>query len=182
MKKNELSLVDQIKTLKNEVNLLKAATSQILTRMNDEYFCLDHDVEYVKLKEDAKEPFKKHDGDAGYDLFAYVDGQHTIMPGELAKIATGIAISLNDNSVGLIHDRSSMASKQIATVGGVIDEPYTGEISILLINHSKQPYEIKNGDKIAQILIQPVVKAKFNLVKELKNTARGDKGFGSTGK
>lgn len=188
MKKHfeDKNLLEKIKHLEDEFRLLKLSTTQIAKKIEDDFFSLEHEINYIKVKIDAKEPFKKHDGDAGYDLFAYIDNPEKkliIPPMTHAKISTGIAISLENSSVGLIHDRSSMASKKIITMGGVIDEPYTGEISVLLMNlNTSESYEIKHEDKIAQILIQPIVKVKFNLVTELKTTNRGNNGFGSTGK
>jgi len=174
---NESQLIQRLNYLEKELK-------RISSKMESDFFNLTQDVQYVKLKPDVKKPFKKHDGDAGYDLYAYLSdkGSLVIEPYSIAKITTGIALSLNDYSVGLIHDRSSMASKQLITAGGVIDEPYTGEISIILINLSKEAQTINHGDKIAQLLIQPIVKINFLETTELKQTTRGTNGFGSTGK
>lgn len=181
---NESQLIQRLNAIEEALNYTKKEIKNISNKMESDFFNLTQEIQYVKLQADAKEPFKKHNGDAGYDLYAYLQDKNKLViePYSSAKIATGIAISLNDYSVGLIHDRSSMASKQLITVGGVIDEPYTGEISIILINLSKEAQTINHGDKIAQLLIQPIVKINFLEVKELKQTDRGANGFGSTGK
>lgn len=173
-----------LQKLNSRISELENNIQKINKKFEYDFFNLTQEVKYVKLNSNAKEPFKKHDGDAGYDLYACFTEKdsYELKPLEQIKIPTGIAISLNEYTVGLINDRSSMASKQLVISGGVIDEPYTGEISILLMNLSNTPYEIKNGDKIAQILIQAIVKVNFIEVKELKTTERGNKGFGSTGK
>lgn len=144
---------------------------------------LKQEVSFVKLNTEAKAPFKKHEGDAGYDLFANLPEKQsiTIEPNDQAKIPTGIAVSLNKCTVGIINDRSSMAFKKQIVTGGVIDEPYTGEISVLLFNLSKEPYQINHGDKIAQMVIFPIVQATFIEKESLQETERGNNGFGSTG-
>lgn len=173
-----------LQKLNSRISELEIHIQKINKKFEYDFFNLTQEVQYTKLNKNAKEPFKKHDGDAGYDLYACFaeKDSYELKPLEQIKVPTGIAIALNEYTVGLIHDRSSMASKQLIISGGVIDEPYTGEISILLINLSQIPYEIKNGDKIAQILIQPIIKINFVEAKELKITERGAKGFGSTGK
>ncbi|MCC7574836.1 dUTP diphosphatase [Candidatus Woesearchaeota archaeon] len=134
-----------------------------------------------KLEQDAKLFSYAHEGDAGLDIYSYED--KTIKAGTRETIKTGIAIALEKGYVALVWDKSGLASKKgIKTMAGVIDSGYRGEISIVLFNTSKEDYEIKKGDKIAQILIQPIISAEIEEVNSLDETSRGENGFGSTGK
>lgn len=122
-------------------------------------------------------------GDAGMDLLSSVDA--VINPGERALIPTGIAIALPIGYVGLIHPRSGLAIKNgisLVNSPGTIDSGYRGEIKVILINHDpKAPFNIKKGDRIAQIVFQKYEEAILEEVEYLPDTARGDGGFGSTG-
>ena len=122
-------------------------------------------------------------GDAGADLRAAIDT--SIEPGEWQLVPTGVAIALQDGLVGLVHPRSGLAVKHGVTVlnaPGTIDAGYRGEIKVALINHGRDAFEIKRGDRIAQLLVQEVVHARFIQVDTLPESHRGDSGFGSTGK
>ena len=106
----------------------------------------------------------------------------TIEPGQRYAVATGLSIELPEGFVSLIWDKSGIALKKgVTTMGGVIEHTYRGEYKIILLNTSAEPFEIKIGDKIAQILIQPIVTAEVEEVEELSETARGAGGFGHTG-
>jgi len=131
-----------------------------------------------KALESATLPVRAHETDAGLDLYAIEDT--TIKPLEVSKIRTGIAIELPKETVGLILDRSSMGAKNIKVMGGVIDEGYRGEIIVCLSNLNPYNYSIKSGEKIAQLLVIPIITASIEEVKELSTTQRNDKGFGST--
>ncbi len=122
-------------------------------------------------------------GDAGADLVA-ARGV-TLAPGERATIPTGVSIALPDGFVGFVMPRSGLASKHgigIVNSPGTIDAGYRGEISVVVINtDASTPFVIDEGDRIAQLVIQPVVQARFVPVTELPGSARGAHGFGSTG-
>jgi dUTP pyrophosphatase len=122
-------------------------------------------------------------GDAGADLVA-ARGV-TLAPGERATIPTGVSIALPDGFVGFVMPRSGLASKHgigLVNSPGTIDAGYRGEISVVVINtDATTPFVIDEGDRIAQLIIQPVVQARFVPVTELPGSARGAHGFGSTG-
>lgn len=143
-------------------------------------------LKVVKLCENAKIPFRATVGSAGMDLSACMDAPVTIAPGELKKIPTGIAIGLpGPNTVGLIFARSGLAVKNGVTLSnavGVIDSDYTGELIVGLCNVGSVPYTIQPGERIAQLVIMPVLTPRVAVVDHLQATSRGDGGFGSTGK
>lgn len=125
-------------------------------------------------------------GSAGMDLRACIDAPVTIMPGEQGLIPTGLAIALPDPGyVALLYARSGLAIKHglsPANCVGVIDSDYRGEIVVALRNYAREPYTVEPGERIAQMVITPVVQAKVALVDELDHTDRGAGGFGSTGR
>ncbi len=136
-------------------------------------------IPVLKLQEDAVLPHKD-DGDAGWDLHSTEDIKCPSQDAVL--VSTGIAMEIPENHVGLLWDRSGMASKKkFHRMAGVIDSSYRGEIKVLLQNNSHFTQYIAAGDKIAQILIQEVPEFEMKEVKELNETKRGDGGFGSTG-
>lgn len=122
-------------------------------------------------------------GDAGIDIYARIDC--TLAPGERAMVPTGIAIAFPEGYVCLAHPRSGLAAKHgisIVNAPGTIDAGYRGEIQVILINtDSKNTFEIKRGDRIAQLVFQKVEQASFQEVSELPSSERGAGGFGSTG-
>jgi dUTP pyrophosphatase len=128
-------------------------------------------------------PQYAHPGDAGADLVAAQSV--TLEPGERATIPTGVSIALPDGFVAFVMPRSGLAAKHgvgLVNSPGTIDAGYRGEISVVLINTDpRSRYSIEAGDRIAQLVIQPVVRARFIPVTELPGTARGSGGFGSTG-
>jgi dUTP pyrophosphatase len=126
-------------------------------------------------------PVYSHPGDAGADLRSSVD---TLIPARGKQlVATGICLKLPAGCVGLIWPRSGLAVKHSLDCGaGVIDSGYRGEIKVLLFNHSDQDYVVKQGDRIAQLIVQKFEKVDFIPVDSLEETARGGNGFGSTGK
>ncbi len=134
-----------------------------------------------KLNSDAILPSYAHPGDAGLDLYALEE--YSLSPQEIKSFSTGLAIELEANYVALIKDKSGLALKYgLHTLGGVIDAGYRGEIKVILINHGRQDYLIKVGDKIAQLLIVPVIQAEIKEVSKLSNSSRGKQGFGSSGR
>ena len=122
-------------------------------------------------------------GDAGADIRSNVS--IVIAPGERATVTTGMAIALPAGYVGLVHSRSGLAAKNgimVLNSPGTIDAGYRGEIKVTLLNTDKsEPFEIKAGDRIAQLLVQQVEQARFIQVDLLPDSNRGDGGFGSTG-
>ena len=134
-----------------------------------------------KLHPDAKLPTRTNPGDAGLDL--YTLDSASVEWGDKIKLPTGIAIAIPEEHVGLILDRSSMGSKGISRLAGVIDSPYRGEILVVLANVAGDgPIDIQAGDKVAQLLVIPIALLDPQWVEELDETDRGTKGFGSSGR
>lgn len=137
-------------------------------------------IKVKKLRPDAILPHYNHEGDAGMDLYAVEDV--ILWPNEPVAVPTGLSIELPKGYVSLIWDKSGFALKEgIKTMAGVIESNYRGEYKVVLINTTAQYYYIDKGDKIAQLLIQPVMRAEIEEVQELSETTRGAGGFGSTG-
>lgn len=139
-----------------------------------------------KLSETAKLPTQGSADAAGYDLYANLPtGGVKINPGEIVKIPTGLSVAPEYADVALcILPRSGLASKQGITVinsPGLVDSDYRGEIIVALVNHKETPFVIQHGDRVAQLVILPIVRAEFAEVDELDVTDRGRGGFGSTG-
>lgn len=128
-------------------------------------------------------PAYAHPGDAGADLVAAEDVE--IPPGARALVRTGVAIALPEGHVGLVHPRSGLAARHGVTVlnaPGTVDAGYRGEIKVNLVNHDPaKTVSLARGDRIAQLVVQPVERARFHVVDELPDSARGDGGHGSTG-
>lgn len=137
-------------------------------------------IKIKKLSADAIIPRYANPSDAGMDFFARENAQ--VSPGERKLISTGIALAIPPGYVGLIWDKSGIATKfGIKTMAGVIDAGYRGEIKILVHNLSTTPYTFEKGSKVAQLLIQPVEQRSLIVVDELDETERGEGGFGSSG-
>ena len=133
-----------------------------------------------KLNENAKVPTYAHPGDAGMDFYALE--KTVIAPGERARIGTGIAIAIPKGFVGLVWDKSGLAFKHgITLLAGVVDSGYRGEIQMVVLNTGSEPHTFEAGDKVAQVLIQPIEHPEVREVTELNDTERGEDGFGSTG-
>jgi dUTP pyrophosphatase len=134
-----------------------------------------------RLHPDAIIPEYAHEGDAAFDLCAVESV--TIKPNERIQVGTGIAMEIPPGYVGLIWDKSGLSHKfGLKTVGGVIDAGYRGEVKIGMINLSAEPYTFEKGHKVAQMIIQAREHVVIKEVQELSDTARGEGGFGSTGK
>jgi dUTP pyrophosphatase len=136
---------------------------------------------------DAKLPTRGSEKSAGYDLYSIE--KVTILPGKQKMIRTGISVEMPDLKtpdkvmVGILKDRSSLSYKHQLRVGaGVIDQDYTGEIKVIIMNHGSAEYTINIGDKICQMLVREVFVGKVQEVVDLTATERGAGGFGSTGK
>lgn len=122
---------------------------------------------------------------AGMDLSADLEDQVTILPGQISLIPTGIAIELPDGYEAQIRPRSGLALRNgisLVNSPGTIDPDYRGEIQVIIINHGVESFTVRNGDRIAQMVICPFVRPVFIEVAELKASVRGEGGFGHTGK
>jgi dUTP pyrophosphatase len=138
------------------------------------------EIKVKRIHNDAKLPCYGHVGDAGLDLFSVMEC--VLKGGEARAISTGIQVAIPDGYVGLIWDKSGISLKNIHRLAGVVDSGYRGEIKIVLTNLSTEAFSIEKGMKIAQMLIQPVIKVKVVDSEVLDETTRGENGFGSTGK
>ena len=142
-------------------------------------------IQVKKLRPGAVLPTYGTPFSAGADLYACLDEDVTVLPGETKKIPTGLAMELPAGTAGLIYARSSLGTKKglaPANKVGVVDSDYRGEFLIFLHNHSSEPQTIAHGDRIAQLLVTPVFTPGFAEADELSDTVRGDGGFGSTGR
>lgn len=142
-------------------------------------------IRVKKLRPGATLPAYGSMGAAGADLTACLEESVTIEPGQTAFIPTGIALEVPANCAGLVYARSGMACKQglaPANKVGVIDSDYRGEILVALHNHGSQARTVEPGQRIAQLLITPVLTPAYEEAMELSDTARDAGGFGSTGK
>ena len=138
-----------------------------------------------KFDKNIKLPAYKTSGSSGMDLVAYIKNKIIVNPGKTIIIPTGIAVAIPKNYEIQIRPRSGLAANKgisVLNTPGTVDSDYRGEIKIILINLGKKPFDIKSGDRIAQIIVCPVSKAKFKEVKQLPKTTRGKGRFGSTGK
>ena len=142
-------------------------------------------INIKKVNENAIMPHRATEFSAGADLHACLSEDVVIAPSERMLIPTGIAMAIPECYGGFIFPRSGTASKfgiSLSNCVGVVDSDYRGEIKIAIINHSNEPYTIKNGDRIAQMVIMPVDLCVYTECDSLDETDRGDGGFGSTGK
>lgn len=142
-------------------------------------------VNIKKLNEKATIPTYGSEFSAGADLYALADEPITIAPHQTVLVHTGVAMEIPTGYVGLVFARSGLATKRAlapANKVGVIDSDYRGEIMVALHNHSDEAKTIENGERIAQIVLVPYLAAEFDEVDELSDTARGEGGFGSTGR
>lgn len=145
-------------------------------------------MEAVKVKilrEGAVLPTYGSEGAAGADLYACLNAPMEIAPGETVFIPTGLAMAIPEGLAGLVYARSGMACKRglaPANKVGVIDSDYRGEIMVALLNHGSQTQQISHGDRIAQLLLTPVMTPSYDIATDLDETHRASGGFGSTGK
>ena len=138
-----------------------------------------------KLNPKAKLPKYKTEGSSGMDLMALIENSITIKSQNSALIPTGLSIAIPEDMEVQIRPRSGLAAKSnisVLNTPGTIDSDYRGEIKIILFNHGKEEFTVNNNDRIAQMVLMPVLKAEFKEVEELPKTLRGSGGFGSTGK
>ena len=138
-----------------------------------------------KFDKNIKLPAYKTSGSSGMDLVAHTKSKINIKPGKIAIIPTGIAVGIPKNYEIQIRPRSGLAAKNgisVLNAPGTVDSDYRGEVKIILINLSKKLFVVKSGDRIAQMVLCPVVMGELKEVKILPKTVRGKRGFGSTGK
>lgn len=142
-----------------------------------------HRVLVRRLDPDLPAPSYAHPGDAGADLVAAVDV--TLAPGERAVVPTGVAIAVPPGYAAFVHPRSGLAARlglALVNAPGTVDAGYRGEIKVIVVNlDPAEPIHLGRGDRIAQLVVQPVLRAEFVEVDELPDSDRGEGGFGSTG-
>lgn len=132
-----------------------------------------------KLDPRAKLPLRAHPTDSGADLFAL---ERTVLPAHtVVKVRTGIAVELPENTSGIIWGKSSVESKGIKAMAGLVDAPYRGELLVCMYNLNDTEFVFEAGQKIAQLVVLPTLYPDFAEAEELSDTARGSGGFGSTG-
>lgn len=143
---------------------------------------------FLKKKEGCEDlPLPRYatEGSSGMDLVADVEAEATLKPGDIKLISAGFYISMPQGYEAEIRPRSGLALKHgisLVNTPGTIDSDYRGLINIIMINHGKEPFTIRRGDRIAQMVIKEVVKAVLEVEEELDDTARSHGGFGHTGR
>ena len=138
-----------------------------------------------KLDKKGKLPEYITTGSSGLDLTAFIEKKIVIKPGENALVQTGISIAIPEDTEVQIRPRSGLAAKNnisVLNTPGTIDSDYRGEIKVILFNHSNKEFIVNNNERIAQMILAPVLKVDFEEVSDLPDSARGLGGFGSTGK
>ena len=141
-------------------------------------------IQIKKLSNEVLTPKYETSGSSGMDIAAYVEKDIMINPGEKALIPTGFSLSIPQGYEVQIRPRSGLAAKKGITIlnsPGTIDSDYRGEIKVILINLGKDGFSVKNGERIAQMVVCPIKQVAIEEVKELSETNRGVSGFGSTG-
>ena len=138
-----------------------------------------------KLDPSVKLPEYKTSGASGMDLIAFLKNPVNIKPKKSSLIPTGLSVAFSENYEIQIRPRSGLAAKKnisVLNTPGTIDSDYRGEIKVIVYNHGDADFEVNNGDRIAQMVLTPVVKMKLEETDKLPETVRGESGFGSTGK
>ena len=138
-----------------------------------------------KLKPSVQLPSYKTNGASGMDLMAFIDKPIELKPGKSCLVSTGLSVAFSREYEIQIRPRSGLAAKNNITVlntPGTIDSDYRGELKIILFNHGNENFIINNNDRIAQMVLTPIIKMELEETKDLPETIRGEGGFGSTGK
>tara|TARA_B100001057_G_scaffold392156_1_gene400624 strand:+ start:477 stop:914 length:438 start_codon:yes stop_codon:yes gene_type:complete len=138
-----------------------------------------------KLSTEVKLPTYKTPGSSGMDLMAFIKSDITIKPKSSCLIPTGLSLAFSEDYEVQIRPRSGLAAKNnisVLNTPGTIDSDYRGEIKIIIYNHGNENFIVKNNDRIAQMILTPVIKMELQEADELPSTVRGEGGFGSTGK
>jgi len=135
--------------------------------------------------EDLPVPNYATDGSSGMDLSADVEGEVVLAPGEIKLISSGIYISIPEGYEAEIRPRSGLALKHgisLVNTPGTIDSDYRGLLSLIMINHGKEPFTIRRGDRVAQMVVKEVIRADMDVTEGLDDTVRSSGGFGHTGR
>ncbi len=138
-----------------------------------------------KLSHKAQIPIYKTEGSSGMDLMALTEDKIVIKPNKSTLVPTGLSVAIPNDTEIQIRPRSGLAAKSSISVlntPGTIDSDYRGELKVILFNHGDKEFIINNGDRIAQMVLVPILKVQFEEVQDLPETIRGSGGFGSTGK
>ena len=138
-----------------------------------------------KLDPNVELPVYKTNGASGMDLMAFIEQPIKLASNRSCLVPTGLAVAFSEDYEVQIRPRSGLAAKNSITVlntPGTIDSDYRGEIKIILFNHGNKEFTINNKDRVAQMILTPIIKMKFEEVNDLPDTLRGKDGFGSTGK
>ena len=138
-----------------------------------------------KLSSDVKLPSYKTSGASGMDLMAYIKSPITIKPKTSELISTGLSVAFSEEYEIQIRPRSGLAAKNnisVLNTPGTIDSDYRGELKVIIYNHGNQDFIVNNNDRIAQMILTPVIKMELQETNELPESVRGESGFGSTGK
>ena len=138
-----------------------------------------------RLSSKVELPKYKTQGSSGLDLMAFIEKSIKLNPKESILVPTGISVAIAEDLEIQIRPRSGLAAKSnisVLNTPGTIDSDYRGEIKVILFNHGNNEFIINNKDRIAQMVLAPIIKAEFEEVDELPDTIRGEGGFGSTGK
>lgn len=134
--------------------------------------------------QDLPSPQYMTEKSSGMDLFAAVEEDLILNPGQRKLIPTGIAVSIPEGYEAQVRPRSGLALRDgitLVNTPGTIDADYRGEVGVLLINHGEKPFQVKRGDRIAQMVITPVIRAQLEWIEDLDETRRNEGGFGHTG-
>ena len=140
---------------------------------------------FKRLNSKVQLPKYKTDGSSGMDLMAFLDKPISILPKKSELIPTGLSIAIPNNTEIQIRPRSGLAAKNnisVLNTPGTVDSDYRGEIKVILYNHGDKEFIVNSEDRIAQMVLTPIIKASFEEVDDLPETIRGEGGFGSTGK
>ena len=138
-----------------------------------------------KLNPSVQLPSYKTDGASGMDLMAFIEKPINLVPGKSCLIPTGLSVAFSEEYEIQIRPRSGLAAKNninVLNTPGTIDSDYRGEIKIILFNHGSEDFIINNNDRVAQMVLTPIIKMELEETKELPESIRGEGGFGSTGK
>lgn len=141
-------------------------------------------IKRIDGNKDVELPTYMTENSAGMDIFAVLEGDEVLLPGERKLIPAGIEIEIPKGYEAQVRPRSGLAVKKGVTVlntPGTVDSDYRGEIKVVLINQGNEPFVIKRGDRIAQMIVSPVSRVSWDLVENLDETERGSGGFGHTG-
>lgn len=156
--------------------------STVSARLESPDLNVEMQISVHKLDSELPTPRRAHPGDAGLDLLAREPAR--LAPGDRAMVPTGLAIAIPDGYAGYVMARSGLAAKHgvgVVNSPGLVDSGYRGELKVILINHGTEVFDVRRGDRIAQLVITPVALPELVEVDSLDDTERGPSGFGSTG-